>query len=233
MKAIFYFATVTSLLSLSCTKNNVHPRDTSLTDYFPNKVGDQWVYNVIDTSYLNGGNVTTSIVTVTIVGTTIDAVSGDSLTIWQYKWPNKIDSEYVEEIMDDTVRVLIRSVDDPGRFYSKVSGTDGNWEEINFYILPLIISNQYNLSNDPVNIHSILSAPNYPYSDLRGNLQSQPSFEIIRRTWGGVPNSGVTIDEIYAPHIGMVKEHIQLLGFAPMDNQYWSLISNNFSIQVQ
>jgi len=196
MKTILYFATVTSLLSLSCTKNNVHPSDSSLTDSFPNKVGDQWVYKVTDSLK----NITDT-VTVTITGTLSDPISGRTFTVWQYQWPDKTDTQYVS-IIADTIR-----------FYYQLN----NPVIANVYIFPLIVNNTYSSNSyfsfgllDNLKVLSSFTST----ITLGSVIQQVPTFQVEKMfltPYASPIRRFYVITDNFAPDIGIIKQTLNNL----------------------
>ena len=228
MKTILYFATVTSLLSLSCTKNNVHPSDSSLTDYFPNKVGEQWVYKVTDSLK----NITDT-VTVTITGKMNDPITGETFMIWQYKWPDKLDTTYVEN-KGDTIRCYINPNQDySGGYFPEAYWTGMNLKEVNIYIMPFNL-NKVIFSPYGEGFGSVITAiipSGFIYANLNGNEQVDSIYEIGKALI--YPNTYLKINEYFAPHIGMLKKHFIEIEFgATTISEYWELISTNFSVKT-
>src|SRR4051794_40109636 len=78
------------MYATSCHKDTITLMpNIPASEYFPNTVGDKWIYNVYDSA-----NVKMDEVSVEITGTTI-LPKGEHATIWIYKYPDHIDTNFV------------------------------------------------------------------------------------------------------------------------------------------
>ena len=120
--AIFHIGVLLLVLATGCIKsnnannnqgnnqdtlaNNIHVASQEL---FPNMVGDRWRYLVIDTTiHVNQDSSSTQyFVEIAIVDTT-KIPDGITATIWQYKYPDHTDSQYVYRT-GDTIKILANS----------------------------------------------------------------------------------------------------------------------------
>src|ERR1035437_4544851 len=95
MKGNFLFIVSIMLLFLNPSCNNSSTLTTEpFSPDFPNNIGNKWVYSFYD-SLSNKSDY----LTITIVGQTADK----SAAIWQFKYPDRIDTQYVT-VSGDTVR---------------------------------------------------------------------------------------------------------------------------------
>src|SRR5450631_2328513 len=89
---------------MGCNKSN--NGNTASPDAFPNTVGDTWHYLVRDTTLSGNGTYpnTPYTVDVRVVGT-VHWPTGITASIWQYKGPSWIDTNYVYKA-GDTIRYM-------------------------------------------------------------------------------------------------------------------------------
>lgn len=230
MKTTLYLSAFMALLTFpSCSKNNDRVSSNLSDQYFPNKVGNQWVYMVTDSLK----NVTDTVI-VTITGTISDPSSGETYKVWQYKWPDRMDTAYVET-KGDTVRFLAdaKKYDFCACLPEIKSEIDSNGlATMNLYVFPLYM----NQSIPQKGYGSFASWTNsnvttFTYQNVLGDEVSDTSFEIIKGSF--VPNSTINIHEFFVPHVGMIKLTIKTGAWATGKiYEYWELLNSNFSVRV-
>jgi hypothetical protein len=192
---IMNFLLVCSLLFFSCQENDV-PLNVNSQLLFPNQVGNRWVYNVYDS-----GAVTSYDVTVTISSTT--TIKNKIVNIWIFKYPNKIDTNYVT-VNSDTIIFFARD---------KITVVDT-------YVLPLAVGNkwvgEWINDNYTVTQQSAVSVNGRSFQDsfnIKENARS-PNFIRIKDEW-------------FTPFIGAVKRSRFEYDLAPPTNRVWYLKSWN------
>ncbi len=104
---ILFLSGLIGLMAFSCRQNtNVSPippkSDTITVATFPNQIGDSWTYSVLDSTTLK-----VQTVVVKVVGNTVFS-NGGKFKIWEYRYPDKIDTGYVN-IVGDTVNFNFKS----------------------------------------------------------------------------------------------------------------------------
>ena len=114
MKQVLLYS-IAILLASGCTKSS-SSTNTGSTDVFPNKVGDTWVYNVMDTLE-NGNNRSPSQynMNVSITGS-VTLPGGIMANTWVYNYPNIADTNYVYQT-GDTIKFLDATKSEPVRQY--------------------------------------------------------------------------------------------------------------------
>jgi hypothetical protein len=117
---------------LACHKNN---RQIYLPQYFPNAVGDSWVYDVTDSAQSTPNNPSPPLrysVKVVITGTKV-LLDGIGASVWQYQYPWGNDTNFVR-ITGDTVKIFSLT-------YSR-SLDDLNYPQV-IFLLPFQINNRW------------------------------------------------------------------------------------------
>src|SRR5580693_4288199 len=95
---------LSSICLLACHKNAENPYSSK---YFPNDVGDTWVYDVTDSSQSTINNPSPPShysVKVSITGIK-KLLDGKDAAVWQYQYPSGNDTNYVR-ITGDTVKIF-------------------------------------------------------------------------------------------------------------------------------
>ena len=180
---------------VSCRHSSISPGETVISD-FPDNVGNNWVYSFYD-SLSNKSD----ILTITIVGQTIDK----SASIWQFKYSDRIDTQYVT-ISQDTV------------FFSPVVSSP--WSSYNTKIpFPLMIGNKWrgNYLND-----SSYVAEKNPVSVPAGSFAN--AYKIVEG-WGGFNDYG-SIISWFVPKVGIVRRYHTGASFG-LANDTFTLVSYN------
>jgi hypothetical protein len=100
MKKLIYISSVIFLLAsvlAACQKEVIKPNKEA-SEYFPNKVGNYWIYELYDSTSAKQYDVIVKITD------TKKLVDGKGATIWVYEYPWGFDTNYVR-ITQDTVKV--------------------------------------------------------------------------------------------------------------------------------
>lgn len=87
------------ILISSCKQNPAQPPSAKPTDYFPNQIGNTWIYSFYDSVTNNADTVT-----IKITGETT-LPDNKRATIWQRKFSNYTDT-FLVSIYADTVRII-------------------------------------------------------------------------------------------------------------------------------
>jgi hypothetical protein len=178
-------------LNSSCKKSSELPTQPASAD-FPNTVGDYWSYAFYD-SLSNKSD----ILTISIVGQTLDK----SISIWQFKYSDRIDTQYVS-ISGDTVT-----------FSPQISSP---WSSYNTKIIfPLIVGNGWRTYFDT----TFISSTNY----IGVPAGSFPTAYRIDEIWGGFNDYG-TIVSWFVPKVGFVSRYHRGTSFGTA-NESFNLIS--------
>ena len=183
------------LVTLSCTKKSPTPAPALSTSPFPNAVGNTYTYQVVD-SNLNSKYQ----VQVTVAGT-ITLKNGLTASVWVYKGPASIDTNYVANSGDSTV------------FYDK-----SKLNIVSVYHFPLQIGKKYKNSsyNDSTKIISsgplVLTSSTYLSSFYLYEHASGFNYKLNRRQW-------------ISPNIGLLKQALYIYNLGPEISQSWELIS--------
>jgi hypothetical protein len=195
---IFFFVSIVLLLlNVSC-KNASTPSTEPVPADFPNNVGNKWVYSFYD-SLSNKSDY----LTVTIVGQT----ANKSASIWQFKYSNRIDTQYVT-VTSDTVH-----------FDPHISSPWSSYN--NIFLFPLQVGNgwrgDYVLDSTYIaEINSII-VPAGSFSN---------AYNIVER-WGGFNDYG-SITSWFVPKVGIVRRYHRGISFGEA-NDTFSLVSYNIN----
>jgi len=181
------------LLANGCKKTN--SRNTNDQDQFPNSIGDKWVYLVKDTTFHQGLPTDTSSVQYNVdvlIVNTVKLANGITATIWQFKYPDHVDSNYIYQsgdtikIMDHTSLYLL------GQYiFPFTSGS--SWQ-----YLPTITPFPESVT---VTGPSVITVGNNEYSG---------AWRIYGFT--GPPDGMFTIDEWFVDSVGFVKKYLNTGG---------------------
>ncbi len=191
-----------TILFASCHKTKMPPDtlppNVSASEYFPNKVGDKWIYNVYDsvTAKMNE-------VFVEIIGTTT-LPKGEVANIWIYKYPDKIDTNFVFQ-SGDTVRFVPALDLNPNDYLVKET-----------YVIPLLVGNYWTnlFLYDSVHVtkETKISV---------NNLQFDSTYFLIEK--GRTFNYLIYAEEYFKPTIGMVQLSRYENNFFIPENKVWYL----------
>ncbi len=203
MKQIFLYS-IAILLASGCRKSsNSNGTTKGATDVFPNKVGDTWVYKVMDT--LVNANVRTPSqydMNVSITGS-VTLPGGTMATTWVYSYLNITDTNYVYQT-GDTIKFLDATKSQLVRQYIIPIMLHNSWQYIPG-VSDITIIEQGNIS---------VGGNNFPNAfHLNGSA--------------GIPDAIFGIDEWIENNVGVVKRYINPFGELILVKHYisWSLIN--------
>ena len=200
---------LSALLISSCHKDTLKP-NAQASEYFPNKVGDSWEYDVYDSSEVRGipysnypRNYT---VKINISGIT-KLVDGNDATIWEYNYPWGKELNYIR-ISGDTIKIYdtvysttIRNLQFPREIYIVPFQNNQTWNgkllQIDNYSVSTVssITNNWNKFTDCFLISHHYVGPNIEYND---------------KYW-------------FKPNIGLLKKYINQYNLAPLHIELWQL----------
>lgn len=170
---------------------------------FPNKIGNAWVYEEIDS--VSGGLDTVAVTFDTVTVTIVDSgrfESGDSYTLWEFVSRNGIDTQYVvtgEErlsFLHDTIFSPLWDI-----YYDFPLAVGRTWGLEFFAPVPEV------LDKEPV------VTPIQPFAS---------SFHT--RMYGGGFNDYWTQEDWLVPGVGIARIRRWQFGFIPWMNRTWTLI---------
>jgi hypothetical protein len=197
MKLTIVLPFLAILLCLGCAQKkseNVEPQN-----YFPNSVGDSFIYRVTDSVNNNVFNVFVS-----VVGST-KMSNGLPVNIWTYKYPNSIDTNYVFSNKDSVIFYGSRDTD-PNKVIIK-----------NVYHLPVTVGAKWRVS-------FIGDSSKVVKNDtLQINGKSYNNVYLIHEHFY-LTNVITTRDQWFAPNIGLVKMNYFVSDFGNT-KEYWQLAS--------
>jgi hypothetical protein len=195
------------VLLASCHKEtSTLSSNTEASEYFPNKAGDKWMYNVYDSVASKMEEVS-----VEITGTKT-LPTGEIANVWMYKYTNKTDSNFVFQA-GDTVKI-IRDSD--------LNGT--NYLIRKKYIIPLFVGNSwinqyiFDYFNDSIHVISETS--------LRvNNLEFDSTYFLTELgETNSMPFDYINAEEYFQPKIGFVRMHeYEAEEYYPLQNKVWYL----------
>jgi hypothetical protein len=207
MKTILSYSTILFLLlATGCSKNsNSNNTNTSATDIFPNKVGDNWLYLVNDTTVNNQDSSAAQYnMTISIVDS-VQLPGGIKATVWAYNSTAGTDTNYVFQT-GDTVRFL-----DKTQSYT-----------VRQYIIPLTLSLHDSWQYAPgIRNVSVVTESNI----IVGQNQFDNAFNIAGEA--GYPDGIFGINEWIENNVGVVKRYLNPYGELLLVRHViaWSLIS--------
>ncbi len=203
MKPVLLYLTAI-LLASGCRKSsNGNGSNNESTDAFPNKVGDTWVYKVMDTLD-NANNRTSSQYNMNVSITGIVTLPGGIMaTIWVYSYLNTSDTNYVYQT-GDTIKFL-----DATKSYA-----------VRQYIIPISLHNSWQYIPGVSDV-TIIEQGNISV----GGNNFPNAFHLNGST--GMPDAIFGIDEWIENNVGVVKRYINPFGELIIVKHYisWSLIS--------
>jgi hypothetical protein len=194
---LFLVSITLLLLNVSCKNTTTPLIATNLTD-FPNNVGNKWVY-----SYYDSLSNKSDYLTVTIVGQTPDKLS----TIWQFKYSDRIDTQYVT-FSGDTVR-----------FDPHISSPWSSYN--NIFLFPLQVGNGW---KDDYLLDSTFVAEINSIIVPAGSFMD--AYKIVE-SWGGFNDYG-SIISWFVPKVGIVRRYHRGISFGEA-NDTFSLLSYNIN----
>ncbi|MDE3184868.1 MAG: hypothetical protein KGM16_15765 [Bacteroidota bacterium] len=191
-----------TILLASCHKTTTRPDtlppNVSASEYFPNKRGDKWIYNVYDSAISKMEEVS-----VEITGTAT-LPKGEIANIWVYKYPDKIDTNFVFQ-SGDTIRFVPASDLNPNDYVVKET-----------YVIPLSVGNYW------TNLFLYDSVHVIKETQLSvNNLKFDNTYFLIEK--GRTFNYLIYAEEYFKPTIGMVQLSKYENNFFIPENKVWYL----------
>ena len=212
MKAIHFLLTLilacSSIFFSACHKNGAAP---NLSKYYPNDVGDSWIYDVVDSAKSTTNNPSSPVhytVNVTIVGIK-KLADGKDASVWKYDYPSGADTNYVR-ISGDTVKIFD-------------SGYASTAEALNYpgliFIVPFSVNNRwtgkiYGIDTSRVVGASNVSSPTQTFQNV---------FEIYHHYTG--PNTELNDHYFFKANVGIVAENLMHYLNGPITYRSWTLRS--------
>jgi hypothetical protein len=202
---VYLFASI-SIMG-ACSKDSLP--DKASASYFPNTAGSYWIYEVNDTSQINyhSGYPRVYDVTVSIIGTKI-MIDGKEATMWAYKYPWGIDTNFVR-IVGDTVKTF-------DKYYSSTI-RDFDFPRETF-ITPFVNQTGWNGKLLWIDSFSVASVANLP----NGFLNFDNCFDIYHYYYGS-QDLRYYDNYWFKPNIGFVKIHYRRFQGSPWEYYTWSL----------
>jgi hypothetical protein len=205
MKIVFLFCGLV-LLGWSCKKIHEGSAGHDASDFFPNKVGDTWLYHVTDTLLTTQtvDSIREYDMTVSVVDSTI-LPGGIKSNVWVYDSPSGKDTNYVFQNAD-TINFAVL-------FGPKI-------EVIRRYILPLQLHQSW--------IYNTSSIRNVTIDSIEDIMTGQNQFHTFHLSGSiGWPDAMVYIEEWIADHVGLVKRYFNNSGSLILTTHHtlWSLAS--------
>lgn len=188
-----------ALFASSCHKDTTKPNNNiQASEYFPNKVGDKWVYSVYDSTKKRMDDVS-----VEITGTTT-LPKGEVANIWIYKYPDKADTNFVFQ-SGDTIKFVPALDINPNDYVVKET-----------YVFPLSVGNSW------TNLFLYDSVHVTKKTQISiNNLQFDSTYFLIEK--GQTFNYFIYAEEYFKPMIGMVQLSRYEYNFFTPDNKVWYL----------
>jgi hypothetical protein len=199
----FYF-----LVLLACHKDGQKPGSS---EYFPNEIGDSWVYDVTDSTQSSPGNPSSPshyAVTVTITGIK-RLLDGKEAAIWEYQYPVGNETNYLR-ITGDTIKVFDNT-------YSRTM-TDLNFPR-QIFLLPFQVNQSWKGK-----LYDADSTKVIEKADVRIGAQTFTGCYHIYRHYSG-PNIELNDHYWFKPDIGMVTIYKKDFNFGPTLYSTWQLKS--------
>lgn len=174
---------------VQCSKSPSQQRQSQ--GLFSNSTGNTYVYSVVDSNKHSTYNVLVS-----IVGTA-KLQNGDQASVWVYKYPSSVDTNYVTSNADSTIM-----------YNSSKTGI------LNMYFYPFVIGKQW-INAWKSDVKQVASITNIvlPSGTFSGcfNLTEE----------GYSPNYYIKRNEIVSPLVGLLKQTVKDFH----NYQVWSLVS--------
>ena len=167
------------ILFSNCSKSVNPTNNVSSNSYFPNKIGNYWVYDVYDSStHRNYPTYPKDYeVKISIIGTKMMS-DGKEATMWQYEYPWETDTNFVR-IVGDTVKsfdkyfssIEPRAFDFPREMYILPLQNQTGWKGKLLWVDTFSVKNDYNISTGYLNFDTCFNIYHYYYGsqDLRYN----------------------------------------------------------------
>jgi hypothetical protein len=187
------------VLFSSCKKDTLPNKAAS--EYFPNKVGDYWEYEIDDSTASKQYSVTIRITGVQKLVDGIDAY------VWEYQYPWGKDINYVR-MVGDTIKVFdtlystsVYNLNFPRKLFLIPFQNEQRWDG------KLLAIDSFHVSGQPA-----ISATYNSFTD---------GFKIYHHYLG--PNMEYNDSYYFVPQIGMVKMFYYKYNFAPPTKVLWQL----------
>ena len=200
MKKVFTYLFGTVLLFLGCANKNI----ISPSSFFPNKVGNSYVYRVTDSLTNQVYNLTVSVDGNTTLG-------NKPVTIWDYKWENQSSSSF-------TSSSLVLSNKDSTVFYNIFTSYNAVSPPVTnvgfLFKYPLAIGSkwQVNASMDTVKVISngtiMVNGKSYANTFLIQDISNSSNGSMISTFW-------------VTPYLGLTMINYKGQGV----NQHWELLT--------
>jgi hypothetical protein len=212
MKTLYFLLTLisigSSILIIACHKDGAKP---NLSKYYPNDLGDSWVYDVVDSAKStinNPSSPTHYTVNVTIVGTK-KLADGKDASVWKYDYPSGTDTNYVR-VSADTVKI----------YYNGYAGTV---EALNYpsliFVVPFAINSRWTGK-----IYGTDTSKVVAISNVASSTQTfQNVFKIYHHYIG--PNTELNDYYFIKPNVGIVAENLMHYANGPITYRTWKLKS--------
>lgn len=184
------------LIIPSCKRTPTQPSNVDSIAYFPNKIGNTWIYSFYDSLSHQSDTVT-----VLIVGkTTIP--QNKPATIWQRTFRSYIDTVFVT-VSSDTVRIIHKE------------NVNSQWINTK-YVFPLYVG-QFWQSDYLRGTSNVVE--NSSFTVVAGTFVN--TFR-IEESWGGLNDYGA-VSTWFVPKVGVIKMHRRTWGF-DVSNELWELM---------
>ena len=172
MKSSDYMAFVLLLLlSVICCRKDTSSSNKFSTEYFPNSVGNSWIYQVHDSTANRAYIVAVKIVNKIVL------VDGSEATIWEYRYPWGKDSTFVE-VKKDSVKIYdkfriesVRGIEFPLKIFLLPLNNDQRWDGKllsvdTFYVTAQsLIRTSSQAFNNGFDIYHYYKGPNIEYKE--------------------------------------------------------------------
>lgn len=164
---------------------------------FPNSIGNSWTYAVYDSTEQDAFTVQVSIVGETTLS------NGEPATIWQYTWPDRVDTQYVQKL-DNQIRTYKET--DVAHTYTTI-----------LLDFPLEEGKKFGRSEaadtSDIVLEDSVTTPAGSFERGFKINRSRSSFNywLIEHFW-------------FVPHVGIVKMHRKEYPFGPVTNRTWILL---------
>jgi len=187
------------IYTTSCHKDlELSMPNTQASEYFPNSVGDKWIYNVYDSI-----NKKMDEVSIEIIGTTT-LPKGEHATVWTYNYPDRIDTSFVFE-SGDTIKFVPALNLNPNDYVVKKK-----------YVIPFSIGNFWTNAFLYDTIHVITET-----HLTVNNLQFDSTYFLKEK--GETVNYFIYAEEYFKPNVGMVQLSKWEYDFFIPENKVWYL----------
>ncbi|HMG67252.1 MAG TPA: hypothetical protein VK588_06180 [Chitinophagaceae bacterium] len=199
---------VVLLFIFGCKKSNEDTDNNKGQDIFPNKIGDKWVYHVVDTTYKldNVDNVQEYDMNVSVVDSTV-LPGGIKANIWVFESPSGRDTNYVFPTAD-TINFAV------------LQGTQVTF--IRRYIVPLHLHDSWKYTTSSLNDVVVDSVADIV---VNGN-RFDNAFRVLGNP--GFPDAMFNIEEWLADNVGLVKRYYSNFHMSLIIYQHaitWTLVS--------